>query len=83
MTPPRPADVWLVRYDTPTLQVAIRAGENDGLTVPHKNIVRELVLLGGGGARSYRIPRSSTAGLKTAIILQNPDGGPIIAAVKD
>ncbi len=41
-----PATLWLVRYDPRTIQVAIRAGENNGRTVPHRNIVRELIALG-------------------------------------
>lgn len=40
------SDVWLVRYDPRTLQVAIGVGENSGRTLPHRNVVRELVHLG-------------------------------------
>ena len=40
-------DVWLVRYDPRIVQVAIRRGENGGRTLPHRNVVRELVRLGG------------------------------------
>ena len=40
------ADVWLVRYDPRTLEVAIKRGENAGKTLPHKNIVRDIVRLG-------------------------------------
>ena len=38
--------VWLVRYDPRTISVPIRAGENGGRTIPHRNIVRQLVALG-------------------------------------
>jgi len=84
--PPRsPADVWLVRYDRRTLEVPISAGENDGRTLPHKNIVRQLVRLGSwkGEAESFRLPPVADANFGTAILVQAPNGGPIIAATKN
>ena len=42
----RRASVWLVRYDPNIVQVPIRRGENHGLTLPHKNVVRSLTRLG-------------------------------------
>jgi len=42
------ADVWLVRYDPRVQNVDIGAGENSGVTIAHKNIVRVLVRLGQG-----------------------------------
>jgi len=42
---PRPATVWLVRYDGRTLNVPIRAGENGGRTLAHRNVVRGAVSL--------------------------------------
>ncbi len=77
----RHADVWLVRYDPNIVQVAIRGGENGGRTLPHKNIVRELVRLGEwtGTARSYALP-AGPGDLKTAVLVQDGRGGPILAA---
>uniref|UniRef100_UPI00333E53BE DUF1223 domain-containing protein n=1 Tax=Sandarakinorhabdus sp. TaxID=1916663 RepID=UPI00333E53BE len=40
------ADVWLVRYDPNIVQVPVRAGENAGRTLPHRNVVHDLVKLG-------------------------------------
>ena len=40
-----PATVWLVRYEPRSIEIAIRAGENGGRTLPHRDIVRELVKL--------------------------------------
>jgi hypothetical protein len=40
------ADVWLVRYDPRVVQVPVRAGENNGKTLPIRNVVRELKRLG-------------------------------------
>jgi hypothetical protein len=78
------ADVWLVRYDPRTLYVAIRRGENGGKTLAHRNVVRDLARLGRwtGAASVYPLPGGSDPGLKTAILVQVPDGGPILAAAK-
>ena len=77
-----PATVWLVRYDPRTRHVPIRAGENGGRTLPHRNIVRELVKLGEwtGPAGSFPLPAAHEAGLFTAVFVQRGSGGPIIAA---
>ncbi len=80
---PRPADVWLVRYDPTTVQVPIQRGENGGKTLPHRNVVRQLTRLGtwSGGQKAWRIPEGP-AQLKTAILLQSASGGPILAAAR-
>jgi hypothetical protein len=76
------ADIWLVRYDPRTLNVPIRAGENRGRTLPHIHVVREVRRLGSwdGAQHSYRIPEPSQTGLSFAILVQAPNGGPIIGA---
>lgn len=78
------ADVWLVRYDPRIVQVPIKAGENTGRTLPHRNVVRELVRLGGwsGKAATYRLPAASDPAFRTAILVQAASGGPIITAFK-
>ena len=77
------ADVWAAWYDPRVVQVPIRAGENDGRTLPHKNIVRTLVKVGrwNGRAASFRLPEAH-AGLSIAVFLQAGRGGPILAAAK-
>ncbi|UVO50806.1 DUF1223 domain-containing protein [Sphingomonas sp. SUN019] len=76
-----PAAVWLVRYDPRAIDVPIKAGENGGRTLPHRNIVRDMVKLGDwtGPARSFTLAVGSR-GLSSAIIVQRGRGGPIIAA---
>jgi hypothetical protein len=56
--PAEATDVWLVRYDPRTLEVQVRRGENAGKLLPHKNIVREMVRLGGwnGQAERFKLP---------------------------
>lgn len=76
------ATVWLVRFDPRTHNVPIRAGENGGQTLPHRNIVRELTKLGSwsGKQARYDLPKADNANYKGVIILQGGTTGPIIAA---
>jgi hypothetical protein len=78
------ADVWLVRYDPNIEQVAITRGENDGRTLPHKNVVKELVKLGSwsGKAGAYAIPPLTRSGLREAVLVQQGPGGAILAAAR-
>lgn len=75
------ADVWLVRYDPRVVQVPIKAGENGGKTLPQRNIVRQLAKLGewAGAEERFSLPVGDPR-LKTAILVQRPDGGDILAA---
>src|ERR1700712_5066170 len=77
------ADVWLVRYDPRTVNVSVARGENEGVTLPHKNVVRELTRLGAwsGASASFALSQAP-AGLLTAVLIQKPQGGAIIAAYK-
>jgi hypothetical protein len=76
------AGVWLVRYDPRTIQVPVQRGENTGKTLPHTNVVRELVRVGTYQGRSLTItlPARANPLLKSAILVQSGIGGPIVAA---
>ena len=76
------AQVWLVRYDPGTIEIAVKAGENNGRKLPHRNIVRSLTLLGAwsGVPVQFTIP-AAAPGLATAILLQSTQG-PILAAAR-
>jgi hypothetical protein len=78
------ADVWLVRYDPRVLNVDIGAGENSGLLLPHRNIVRALVRLGtwSGSAQSYAIPAGGDPAWRAAILVLSRNSGPILSAAK-
>ncbi len=78
------ADLWLVRYDPRTVQVAIRAGENGGRTLPHRDIVRDLVKVGHwtGAAQTIALPKAASAPLKSVVLLQGGTGGPILDALR-
>lgn len=77
-------DVWLVRYDPRIINVAIRAGENGGRTLPHRNVVRELINLGSwdGSTHTYLLPTAAHTGLSMAALVQVIGGGAIIQAAK-
>ena len=78
------AIVQLVRYDPRNHDVAIRRGENGGRNLPHKNIVRDLVVLGWweGGELKFPLPEMENNDLKAAILVQKGRGGPVIGAAK-
>lgn len=79
----KPARVLLVRYDPRSRNVPIRAGENGGRTLPHRNIVTELRELGAWtGARAKFAAVVPDDGLSSAILIQQGKGGPIVAARK-
>ena len=77
------AKVWLVDYDPRNVAVPIRAGENGGRTLGHRNVVHHLTALGAwtGTKATYALPRAQT-GLSRAILVQSGVGGPILAGRK-
>jgi hypothetical protein len=81
--PARPADIWLVRYDPNITEVPVARGENRRRVLPIKNSVRELIRLGGwtGAAVALDLPPVPD-GLASAILVQLPLGGEILAAAK-
>jgi hypothetical protein len=76
------SEVWLIRFDPQEHAVRVKAGDNKGKLVVQKNVVRELVRLGGytGGVRSYPLPRPTETGLSTLVLVQGVKGGHILAA---
>ena len=82
--PAKGAYVWMVRYDPRTIQVPIRRGENGGKTLPHRNVVRELVMVGpwSGAEARHALPAPTRPGLRTAVLVQSVADGRILAAAK-
>jgi hypothetical protein len=78
------ADVWLARYIPRTVEVSIPRGENAGHTLPYKDVVREMVLLGHwhGDAATFPLSAARESGLAEAAIVQGADAGPILAAAR-
>ena len=70
-------EVWLIRYDPREQDVAVRSGDNKGQILPHRNVVREVVRLGGwrGRPAAFRLPPASEEGLNTVVLVQAGHGG--------
>ena len=77
-------DVWLVRFDPRIENVPIARGENGGLTLPHRNVVKQLVKLGvwNGAAADFSVPAPAQTGLRDAVLVQKGPGGAIVAAAR-
>jgi hypothetical protein len=77
-------DIWMVRYEPQPEAVEVTSGETRGQTLAYANVVRELVRIGGwtGKRRTFAIPKASTPGLKTAILMQGAKGGRILAVLE-
>jgi hypothetical protein len=76
------AQVVLVRYDPTLVHLPIHRGENAGETLPHRNVVHQVVVLGDwdGREKKFALPAPPRAGLRTAILVQAGRTGPIVAA---
>lgn len=75
------AEVWIVRYDPRVVEVTVKAGDNRGETVVLKNVVRQMQRVGvwRGSPRAFRLPAPGDEALKTAVIVQAPRGGRVLA----
>ncbi|WP_421933446.1 DUF1223 domain-containing protein [Phenylobacterium sp.] len=78
------AEVWVIRYDPREQDVTVRKGDNKGQTVPHRNVVVQIKRLGPwrGQPTAYRLPQAPAEGLATAVLVQGPHGGRVIAAAQ-
>ncbi len=74
-----PSDIWLVSYELQPINVAIRAGENNGKTLPHNHVVRGLVRIGtlAGSNGQFAIPAPVNRRLSRVVLVQGQNGGPI------
>jgi len=83
--PPGGAEVWLVRYDPSTREVAVKRGENAGRLLPHAHVVVDLVLIGRwrGEPERFDLPAKPDRRLVDAVLVQSAGTGPILAAVKE
>ena len=82
--PPAGAEVLLILYDPRTVEIAVRRGENAGRTLPQRNVVHDVALLGWwrGLAATFQLPEMAESGLAQAAIVQEAGSGPVLAAGK-
>lgn len=77
--PRTPADVWLVAYDPGPVDVFVTRGLNHNRRIYHYNLVESLERLGTWNGEAVYFERSRCEP-ECAVILQEPNGGRIIAA---
>ena len=75
-------EVWLVRYDPKTQEVAVKTGDNKGQTIVERNVVRELSRLGAWRGRPvvFHLPPADDEGLRTVVLVQAAKGGRVLGA---
>lgn len=73
--------IWLIGYDREH-QRDVLSGENAGKRLVHANVVREMIDLGPWDGTEKNIPFTMTTAYDggIAVLIQNGQGGPIIAA---
>ncbi|MFL5298031.1 MAG: DUF1223 domain-containing protein [Phenylobacterium sp.] len=73
-------EVWLVRYDPRSQDVAVKSGDNKGQTIAAKNVVRDVVRLGAWRGRpvAFKLPAPAEEMLKTVVLLQGAHGGRVL-----
>ena len=78
------ATVLIVTYDPRERAVPVKAGENTGRTLPHRNIVTNLREAGVWTGKPLHVavatPRDPA--LRTAVLVQKGAGGPLLAAAR-
>ncbi len=79
-----PATIWLVRYDPRPRVVSIGRGENGGRTIVQRGVVTNLraVAQWQGKQLSFEQPPYRDPQERTAVLVQQGRGGPIVAAAR-
>ena len=75
--------VFAVFYEVEPAPVKILRGENRGETLPHRNVVRDMAVLGKweGGVLEAELP-ARREGLEMAVLVQVGKGGEILGAAR-
>lgn len=73
------ADIWMIAYDPGPVVVVVAGGVNLNRSVPHYNLVRWMERLDSWDGRSAWFERSRCFP-ECAVIVQAPNGGPILSA---
>ena len=75
--PEEELDIWLVAYSPGWAMVEVGAGENEGLDMPHYNMVKSLTYLGSWSGGETVFMGESYRRFGTVAIAQGAGGGPI------
>lgn len=77
------AFIEVVWYEPHPGAVNVLRGENRGVTIDHRNVVRDLKIIGKweGGMATLDLP-AGRKGLKMAVLAQRSTGGHILGAVR-
>ncbi|MEO8926966.1 MAG: DUF1223 domain-containing protein [Caulobacteraceae bacterium] len=77
-------EVWLIRFDPREQDVVVKEGDNRGATIPHRNVVRQLVRLGSWSGRpvTFKLPTASEEGLTTLVLVQPNHGGRVLGTLE-
>ena len=78
------AEVWLIRFDPREKDVEVKAGDNRGATIVHRDVVRQLARLGAWSGRpvNFRLPPTTEEGLTTLILVQGDNGGRVLGILE-
>lgn len=79
-----PATALVITYDPRVRAVPVKAGENGGRTLPHRNIVTGLREAGvwNGKPLHVTVPTPKDPALRSAVLVQKGAGGPLLAAAR-
>ena len=82
--PPGGADVWFVRFDPRDQTIEVKAGDNRGARVSHRNVVRQLVRLGRWNGRPlvFAEPPAQEDGLMSLVLVQKAHAGAILGLLR-
>ena len=75
------AQVLAVWFEEKPEDVRILRGENKGVTLPHRNVVRDLTVLGSYRGGEERFEVRERRGLRIVVLVQEGRGGKIVGAV--
>jgi hypothetical protein len=77
------AEVWLIRFDPREKDVEVKAGDNRGATIVHRDVVRQLARLGpwSGRPANFKLPPAGEEGLTTLILVQGDHGGRVLGVL--
>ena len=74
----------VIVYDPKSVTVKVEKGPNKRKKMEHRNVVKDVVKIEewSGGVRNVSVPQIGGEGLERVVVVQQGQGGLIVAAVK-